>query len=266
MIKFCSLYSGSSGNSYFLEIDGTKLLVEAGTSAKKIEEALININENIKEIYGIIISHEHKDHSQSLRLLAKRHNLKVIISKKTKKALESELEKLPKENIIEFKRGEKTNIENARMKSFKISHDAVEPSGFTFKDKNNNKICIMTDLGIADEVVLENVKNSQILMTESNYEDNILQLAPYPKYIKDRISNNYGHLSNDQAAELSKYAALNGTKHILLGHISENSNTLKIAEITTNNLLEELKKENENINPTLEILKRDTHSNIYILD
>ena len=38
MLKFCSLYSGSTGNSLFIESDNAKILVDSGVSAKKIED------------------------------------------------------------------------------------------------------------------------------------------------------------------------------------------------------------------------------------
>ena len=79
MIEFCSLYSGSSGNSYFINVDGTKLLLEVGKSGKKIKEGLIDIGENIEEIYGIMISHEHDDHAKSLKILSKDNTKKIIL-------------------------------------------------------------------------------------------------------------------------------------------------------------------------------------------
>ena len=67
MLNFCSLYSGSSGNSLFVETQNTKLLIDAGVSCKKIETALSNIDVDPNSIAGILVTHEHTDHVQGLR-------------------------------------------------------------------------------------------------------------------------------------------------------------------------------------------------------
>lgn len=263
MIEFCSLYSGSSGNSYFINVDGTKLLLEVGKSGKKIKEGLIDIGENIEEIYGIMISHEHDDHAKSLKILSKDNTKKIILSSKTKKSLEEKLDKVEKDNFIVFKRGEKIIVEKAIIKSFKISHDAVEPSGFSIFDKKGNKISVVTDLGEADDTVLQNLKGSKLVFIEANYDENVLKVSRYPMYLKQRIKSKYGHLSNDDTAKVVKKLINEGTEHIIIGHISNENNSEIIAYKTMLNVIEEEKKERE---VSLEIAKREEHSNKYILE
>ena len=62
MFKFCSLFSGSSGNSSFIQTDTTKILIDCGESAKKIVNSLLDIGINIENINAILITHEHIDH------------------------------------------------------------------------------------------------------------------------------------------------------------------------------------------------------------
>ena len=87
MLKFCSLYSGSSGNSLYIESTESKLLVDCGASGKKIIEGLASIDSNIENIDAILITHEHSDHIQSLGLLSKKFNIPIYINEETFNAL-----------------------------------------------------------------------------------------------------------------------------------------------------------------------------------
>ena len=71
MLNFCSLYSGSSGNSLLVETENTKLLIDAGVSSKKIETALQDIHIEPSSIDGILVTHEHTDHVQGLGTISK---------------------------------------------------------------------------------------------------------------------------------------------------------------------------------------------------
>ena len=94
MLKFCSLYSGSSGNSLLVKTENTNILIDAGVSSKKIETALNNIEINPEEIDGILITHEHTDHVQGLGTFAKKYNLPVYVNQKTLDAMPSQKEKI----------------------------------------------------------------------------------------------------------------------------------------------------------------------------
>lgn len=262
MIKFCSLYSGSSGNSYFLEIDGTKTLVDSGKSGKKIIEGLKNIGEDIKDIEAILVTHEHKDHIQSLRMLAKKYDIKVIISEGTYIIMEDELSVIKKENIITFKTGTNFKFKNLNIKSIKIPHDAADPTAYSFVDCEEKKITIATDIGNYDEYILENIKGSDILLLESNYEENILRVSRYPYYLKQRIAGPYGHLSNRDTKEIIKELLDTNIRQIILGHLSKENNTEYIAYDNIYTLLKEAKKDKK---IGLEVAKREEQSNMYIL-
>ncbi len=262
MIKFCSLYSGSSGNSYFLEIDGTKALVDSGKSGKKIIEGLKTIGEDIKEIEAILVTHEHKDHIQSLRMLSKKYDIKIVISEGTYIIMEKELATIKKENIITFKTGSNFKFKNLNVKSIKIPHDAADPSAFSFVDCEEKKITIATDIGNYDEYILENIKGSDILLLESNYEENILRVSRYPYYLKQRIAGPYGHLSNSHTREVVKELLDTNIRQIILGHLSKENNTEYIAYDNIYNVLKSAKKHKK---IGLEVAKREEQSNMYIL-
>ena len=187
MIKFCSLYSGSSGNCYYINIDGKRILLDIGKSLKKIKEALEGLNENIENIDAILITHEHSDHIQGLKMLCKKHDINIYMTDKTKSEIQCLVDTINEENIVTFKAGDKFDIGCANIKSVKISHDAIDPVMYTFKDKNDNKISIFTDVGEITDTILENIKGSKLAVIEANYEENLLRLSRYPSYLKKRI-------------------------------------------------------------------------------
>lgn len=245
MIKFCSLYSGSSGNCYYINIDGNRILLDAGKSLKKIREALEGLDENIENIDAILITHEHSDHIQGLKMLCKKHDINIYMTDKTKSEIQCLVDTINEENIVTFKAGDKFDIGCANIKSVKISHDAIDPVMYTFKDKNDNKIAVFTDVGEITDTILENIKGSKLAVIEANYEENLLRLSRYPSYLKKRIMGKYGHLSNEEAGFLAKELVKNGTKKILLGHLSRENNTEIIAYQTIQNELNFLKEELE---------------------
>lgn len=270
MIKFCSLYSGSSGNCYYINIDGKRILLDVGKSLKKIREALEGLDENIENIDAILITHEHSDHIQGLKMLCKKHDINIYMTDKTKIEIQCLVDTINEENIVTFKAGDKFDIGCANIKSVKISHDAIDPVMYTFKDKNDNKISIFTDVGEITDTILENIKGSKLAVIEANYEENLLRLSRYPSYLKKRIMGKYGHLSNEEAGFLAKELVKNGTKKILLGHLSKENNTDIIAYQTIQNALNFLKEElGEEIDFDLievQVLGREETGQLHIID
>ena len=102
MLNFCSLYSGSSGNSLFVETTNTKLLIDAGVSSRKIEKALCDIDIEPSSLDGILITHEHSDHVQGLGLVSKKFNIPVYANLETWNAMEKQKEKIDERNINIF--------------------------------------------------------------------------------------------------------------------------------------------------------------------
>ena len=177
MIKFCSLYSGSSGNCYYVNVDGKKILLDMGKSLKKITDALEKIDEKIEEIDAILITHEHSDHIQGLKMLCKKHDKRIYMTDKTKIEVSNLVDNIIEENIITFKAGDKFEIGDVKVKSVKISHDAIDPVMYSFKDIDGNKVSVFTDVGEITDSILETLKGSKIAVIEANYEENLLRLS-----------------------------------------------------------------------------------------
>lgn len=259
MLNFCSLYSGSSGNSLFVETENTKLLVDAGVSCKKIESALTDININPNELDGILITHEHVDHVQSLGTLSKKFNLPVFVNQETLDAMPKQKDKISENNINLFKVNEKFEVGDLTINPFSIPHDAANPCGFNIYN-DNKKLSIATDIGHMTNDILRNLEESLFIMLESNYDPEVLRCSRYPFHLKSRISGSLGHLPNEMAGKTIAHLLKSGLKTAMLGHLSKESNFPELAYQT---VLDELISSNYNENNlSLSVASRDVHSKI----
>ncbi len=241
-MKVCSLYSGSSGNAIFVASDNTKLLVEAGLSAKRIIEALHSIGEKPSEICAILVSHEHSDHIKGAGIMSRKFNLPIYASEGTWKAMEQMIGPVLECNKRMFSSYTPFDIGDITVTPFPIPHDASEPVGYSFSSAGR-KATIATDIGHISMELLRNFEDSDLLLLESNHDLEMLKIGPYPWPLKKRIAGNHGHLSNDAAGEVVAYMAERGTKKFLLGHLSKENNFPELAYQTVCNVLCEKCKE-----------------------
>ncbi len=257
MFKCGSLFSGSSGNSFFIQSDNINILVDVGVSAKKITEALTELEFSIEKIDAILITHEHIDHTKSLSLLSCKYNIPVYANKKTWDALSKHREKISVENIKIFNNLENFYIGDFKISPFSISHDAADPCGFNIY-YNDKKISIATDIGQITEETLNCLKNSSFLFLESNYDPNILKMSSYPYILKQRISGNKGHMSNITAGKVLQQITDNNLKNVLLIHLSKENNFPELAYETVHEQLNGL----SNI-PNIVVAPRNKPSQIF---
>lgn len=244
MLDFCSLYSGSSGNCLFVKTEKTKLLVDCGTSLKKVQEGLIEIGEKIEDIDAILVTHEHVDHINSLGNASKKFDIPVYINFETLEAIPNQKEKIETHNQKIFEIGKEFKIGDLAINSFSIPHDAVNPCGFNIYN-NKSKLTIATDLGHITDELIDNMKGSSFILLESNYDDEILKYSKYPYSLKKRIAGPNGHLSNDMAGKTITKLAKSDLKEIMLGHLSKENNFPELAYQT---VIEELQSNNIDIN------------------
>lgn len=135
MFQFCSLYSGSTGNSSIVQSNTTKILVDIGESAKKITEALAKINVDPYSIDAILITHEHSDHVKGLSVFSKKYNVPVYANVETWNAMPKHKEKMNEEHIKTFTFN-KFKIGDIEVNPFHIPHDAANPCGFNLFHDN----------------------------------------------------------------------------------------------------------------------------------
>ena len=228
MLQFCSLYSSSEGNCFYVSDSNTHILVDAGVSLKKIELALESIGSSADMINAIIVTHEHTDHSKSLGTISKKYNIPIYANKPTWDTLDSQKEKIAKENQKLFVPEKQFSIGDLSIYPFRTPHDAVCPCGFNIKNKDT-KISIATDLGHMDSTILKNLENSSFVLLESNYDTEVLRCCSYPFSLKSRISSPSGHLSNSDAGKTVVKLLDSGLKEVMLGHLSKESNFPELA-------------------------------------
>ena len=180
MLNFCSLYSGSSGNSLFVESENTKILVDAGMSCKKIEEALNSIEVNPSSINAILVTHEHADHIKGLSTISRKFDIPVFATKETFDAMPKQSEKISEKNIKFFNPNEKFFIEDLEVLPFSIPHDATNPCGFNIIKDNNTQISIATDIGHMTKTIVDKLEGSKFILLESNYDTEVLKCCAYP--------------------------------------------------------------------------------------
>ena len=260
MIRFCSLYSGSSGNSLFISDGTTRLLIDAGLSAKKIILALHSIGEKPEDISAVLISHEHVDHTRGVGIFSRKFNIPVYANEKTWTSMENEVGPILADNKVCFDTGIQFGIGEILIKAFPIPHDASEPVGFNFFI-GDKKVTTATDIGHINKDILHYFESSDLLLLESNHDVEMLKIGPYPYPLKRRILSEIGHLSNEMAGKVIAHMAENGTKKFFLGHLSKENNFPELAYQTVYNALCEKKIVAGN-DITLEVALRDKVSSV----
>lgn len=228
MLNFHSLYSGSTGNSLFIQSKNTNILIDSGVSAKKVCSALSSCNSDIENIDAILVTHEHIDHVQSLGTLSKKYNIPVYATKKTWESMPKQLDKMSTNNIKYFNANENFEIGDLQIHPFSTPHDAADSCGFNILN-NNSKISIATDIGHMTKEILNKLEGSTFIMLESNYDPEILKCCSYPYRLKTRIAGPNGHLPNEEAGKTISYLLNAGLTEVLLGHLSKENNFPELA-------------------------------------
>ena len=247
------------GNCLYVESENTKLLIDAGVSLKKIEAGLETLNVSPSSLDGILVTHEHSDHIQSLGNLSKKFNLPVYANSETFDAMPKQTDKISTENINKFKVAEKFQIKDIEVNPFSIPHDAANPCGFNITN-NSDKISIATDIGHMTNDILKQLEDSKFILLESNYDTEVLKCSKYPYLLKQRIAGPNGHLSNDVASKVINYLLQGNLKTAMLGHLSKESNFPELAYQTV--LDELISNDYDENNFSLSVASRDEHSNI----
>ena len=216
------------GNCLYVESENTKLLIDAGVSLKKIEKGLETLNISPSSLDGILVTHEHSDHIQSLGSLSKKFNLPVYANSETFDNMSKQTDKISAENIKKFKVSEKFEIKDLEINPFSIPHDAANPCGFNISN-NSDKISIATDIGHMTNDILKQLEDSKFILLESNYDTEVLKYSKYPYLLKQRIAGPNGHLSNEVASKVINYLLQGNLKTAMLGHLSKESNFPELA-------------------------------------
>ena len=236
--RFTILASGSSGNCAYLETDEARLLIDAGLSARQIRQRLLGIGRAPENLSGILITHEHTDHTQGLTVLAAKLRIPVYCNRLTREAIESQLKTQFESRL--FTTGSSFDIGDVHVETFSVPHDAYDPVGFLLRTPSGN-IGFLTDLGHATKLVIERVRPSNVLVLEANHDLKLLQEdTRRPWSTKQRILSRHGHLSNDAAAQVAEQVASASLRHLYLGHLSSDCNRPELARTTVGQALTQI--------------------------
>lgn len=259
-MKFCSLTSGSSGNCQYIETDNARILIDAGLSGKAIEKNLAEIGVDPSSLDAIFVTHEHMDHIQGVGVLARRYQLEVFANENTWLAMDSTVKRIDSSNRKVFENDQAFFYKDLAIYPMSIFHDCVQGTGYILEQKNK-KISVLTDTGWVNTNMMDKMAGSNLYYLESNHDIEMLQTGPYPRVLKERISSNRGHLSNDHAAQVLGKLLQRKGEHVVLAHLSGENNLPLIAARTTRDHLAG-KKIHEGIDFILEVAKPKLNSNI----
>ena len=231
-MKLTVLGSGSKGNTTYLELENTKILIDCGLSFRQIKKRLEDNNLDLDNLEGVLITHEHTDHIAGLNVLLKNTNTQTFLTEETYESFYyKHSENINDSNLSFIEPHTEFMVGDVKIYPLSISHDASDALGYIIYGENK-KIVYITDIGYLPKKDHEILKNADIYVFESNYDVTMLFTSNRPFYLKQRIDGVKGHMSNtDSAYNLSQLVG-DKTKHIILAHPSRECNTAQLASDT----------------------------------
>lgn len=224
-MRICLLASGSKGNAILIESGQTRLLVDAGLSAREIKKRLECLGISADSLSALLLTHEHTDHVRGLGPLVRQLDLPVFLHTDLAPVL-ADVGK--NECVREFEDGSTFMVDDLQVRPFAITHDARAPVGFSIAT-HEGKIGVATDLGVVTRLVADCLTDCRVLVVETNHDEVMLRDGPYPWKLKQRVRSLHGHLSNDAGSGLLNNLIWSGLEAVFLGHISETNNTPELA-------------------------------------
>jgi phosphoribosyl 1,2-cyclic phosphodiesterase len=227
MFFVTSLGSGSAGNCALVETPQTRLLIDAGLSARALKERLALCGVSPLEIDGILLTHEHGDHAGALEVWCKHWPTPIYCNRTTAESLQTDGSR--SKDWRYFPTGATFSIKDITVETFPVPHDAVDPVGFVLHS-GDGALGVLTDLGKATRLAVERVRQAQTLLIETNHDEKLLQNdTKRPWSVKQRIMSQHGHLSNGAAANVIGDLLGGRLRRAVLGHLSRDCNSPELA-------------------------------------
>ncbi|MGN0244022.1 MAG: MBL fold metallo-hydrolase [Lachnospiraceae bacterium] len=229
-MQLTSIASGSSGNCIYVGEEKSHLLIDAGISGKRVEQALGELQVNPEELEGILVTHEHVDHIKGIGVLARKYRLPLYMTEKTGEYIKEHqcIGKMDDSLIQYILPEQEFRVGEFTICPHRIWHDAADPVCYTV---TTDTACasIATDLGDYDEWLAERLSGCDILFVEANHDEKMLEVGPYPYQLKQRILGQYGHLSNEKSGQLIARLYSDRLRNVFLGHLSKDNNYPELA-------------------------------------
>ena len=233
--RLIPLGSGSGGNATLVEFGPTRILVDAGLSARDLGGRLTAMGVDPDSVDLILLTHEHYDHVRGAERYSKLHKVPVAARADTLAAMA--VSPMHFREWIPLTSGTEHDFDGVRVTPFPVPHDAADPVGFILEGCGV-RAGIATDLGRPTALVAERRRGCQAILIETNHDKEMLRTGPYPWQLKQRVSSRLGHLSNEEAAALVAMAADEECRAVCLLHLSRKNNTRKLAFETVRNSLD----------------------------
>jgi phosphoribosyl 1,2-cyclic phosphodiesterase len=218
------LSSGSCGNAILFHSKETSVLIDAGISCREIERRLSVFGSEASEIDAVLLTHEHTDHNRGAKRFCSVHGIPAFGTAGT-----LSLTSLEGVDATPIRRQGAFGVGDLRVRSFPVMHLAAEPVGFSIAT-DGTRVAVASDLGCLTKGVLKEMRDSNLVMVEANYDESMLLNGGYPDFLKRAIAGDHGHLSNDGAGMLCAEAATERTREIVLLHLSKDNNTIELAK------------------------------------
>lgn len=215
------LSSGSAGNSYWFESDGTAILVDAGLGPRETKKRLELVGRAIDKLSAIVVTHEHYDHIRGAEKIARKYEIPIYLSRGTLDA--SRIDRDETKTVV-FENDTSFTIGELLVHARKTIHDAADPSCFVVEARDGTRVGIASDLGFVNEEVVRHLSGCDGLFFESNHDLDMLRMGTYPWSLKRRIMSRFGHLSNDDSLHAVQRLLGADLKTLCMIHLSQKNN------------------------------------------
>jgi len=215
------LGSGSAGNAYYFESDGTSILVDAGFGPRETKKRLEQVGRDIEKLQAIVVTHEHYDHIRGADRIARKYGIPIYLTQGTLEASNIDRAETP---TVVFPNDSTFTIGELAVHARRTLHDAADPACFVIESRDGTRIGIASDLGYADEPVVQHLRHCDGLFFESNHDLDMLRMGTYPWSLKRRIMSRFGHLSNVDAMNAVQRMIGADLKTLCMIHLSQKNN------------------------------------------
>ncbi len=228
------LSSGSAGNAYWFESDGTAILVDAGIGPRDTKKRLALLGRDVERLSAIVVTHEHYDHIRGAEKLARKYEVPIYLSRGTLDA--SKLDTTDLKTVV-FENDTSFTIGELQVHACKTIHDAADPSCFVVEARDGTRVGIASDLGTVNGEVIRHLSGCDGLFFESNHDLDMLRMGSYPWSLKRRIMSRFGHLSNDDSVHAVQRLLGADLKTLCMIHLSQKNNAESIVREMCTRLL-----------------------------